>query len=45
VVSDTAPLAAGKRAFYLVSGNSGATEGGLGANSSGTPRPNNNPCP
>lgn len=35
----------GQAAFWLVTGVSGAVEGGLGTNSSGAPRPNANPCP
>jgi hypothetical protein len=43
--SDPEPPGANRTAFYLVSGTSGGVEGGLGADSSGTPRPNGNPCP
>jgi hypothetical protein len=35
----------GKVAFYLITGNSGGGEGDLGTDSSGAPRPNDNPCP
>lgn len=35
----------GDVAFYLVAGVTAGVEGGLGADSSGVPRPNDNPCP
>ena len=45
VAGDPDPPAGGRTAFFLVSGVSGGVEGGLGSDSSGTPRPNDNPCP
>jgi hypothetical protein len=43
--ADGDPPAAGKTAFFLVAGVSTGFEGGLGTDSSGTPRINANPCP
>jgi len=43
--SDGDPPPSGTVAFYLVSGSAGLNEGGLGGDSSGTPRSNTNPCP
>jgi len=37
--------AAGEVAYYLVTCVTGGVEGSLGNNSSGQPRPNDNPCP
>ena len=44
-LSDPTSPAPGATAFYLVSGVASGVEGGLGANSAGVPRPNDNPCP
>lgn len=45
-VQDVVPApASGAMALYLVSGIAGGTEGDLGLDSSGTPRPNHHPCP
>jgi hypothetical protein len=37
--------AVGAAAFYLTTGIDGFGESGLGSDSSGTPRPNDAPCP
>ena len=44
-MSDTYVPTRGKAVFYLVTGVAGGIEGSLGTNSSGNPRPNDNPCP
>jgi hypothetical protein len=44
VVHATDP-ALGKVAFTLVTGMAGGTEGSLGVDSHGLPRPNAHPCP
>ena len=43
--ADVDPLLPGQVAFYLTTGVSGSTESGLDSDSSGAPRPNDNPCP
>ncbi len=43
--SDSGAIDPHSEAFYLVSGNGTGGEGSLGTDSSGTPRPNTNPCP
>jgi hypothetical protein len=42
---DVPPPASGKTAFFLVTGTASSVEGGLGYDSSGAPRPNDDPCP
>lgn len=42
---DDATPEPGHCAMYLVTGTTGEVEGGLGSDSSGTERPNTNPCP
>jgi hypothetical protein len=43
--TDTVSVPPGKVLFYLVSGTQGGVEGDLGEDSTGSPRPNANPCP
>jgi hypothetical protein len=43
--ADAPPPGPGATAFFLVTGESGGVEGGLGDDSAGTPRPHHNPCP
>jgi hypothetical protein len=42
---DTETLGSGQCAFFLATGNAAATESGLGEDSGGSTRPNDNPCP
>jgi hypothetical protein len=42
---DSVTLSVGEIVYYLATGESGGVESGLDADSSGTPRPNANPCP
>ena len=44
-IIDTLEPGPGETAFMLVSGIVLGTESGLGEDSSGQPRPNDNPCP
>ena len=44
-VSDPVVPAMGAAAHYLATGVSGGVEGGLGTDSDGAARPNDNPCP
>jgi hypothetical protein len=44
-VADGIVPESGQTAFYLISGVSGGIEGGLGEDSTGSPRPNDSPCP
>jgi hypothetical protein len=44
-IEDTAPVPPGNVVFYLVSGSTSGVEGGLGTDSAGFERPNDNPCP
>ncbi len=44
-LDDTDLIPAGKTAFYLITGMNGSVESDLGTDGSGTPRPNDNPCP
>jgi hypothetical protein len=43
--SDLDPLLAGEAAFFLTSGIDTGVESGIGTDSQGVPRPNDNPCP
>jgi hypothetical protein len=44
-IDDSASLGARQAAFFLTTGEAGATEGGLGEDSNDITRPNDNPCP
>jgi hypothetical protein len=44
-VNDLVALSPGQTVFFLTAGLAGNTEGGLGTDSSGLPRPNENACP
>ncbi len=44
-IEDGSPPDPGQCAFFLTTGVAGSTEGSLGEDSAGNPRPNDNPCP